>query len=94
MKAMLYLSGKSDPVAVFDEVTIVEMNDNHTAAPYRITYKSAQLNSGKTMLELHRDEKMDLKLDDGRSCAVLLQHSSLDMDGNAVGVMRVMGEFS
>lgn len=94
MKAMLYLSGKKDPVAVFDEVKIIEMNDNHTAAPYRITYKSSELNSGKTMLELHRDEKMDLKLDDGRSCAVLLQHSSLDMDGNAVGVMRVLGEFS
>ncbi len=91
---MLYLNGKKDPVAVLDEVKIVEMNDNHTAAPYRITYKSSSLNSGKTMLELHRDEKMDLKLDDGRSCAVLLQHSSLDMDGNAVGVMRVMGDFS
>lgn len=94
MKAMLYLNGKNEPVAVFDEVKIIEMNDNHTASPYRITYKAGSLNSGKTMIELHRDEKMDLKLDDGRSCAVLLQHSSLDMEGNAVGVMRVLGDFS
>lgn len=89
MKAMLYLKNKPDPVATLD-VNLIKMNDNHTAAPYRITYKSPGLNAGKTMLELHRDEKMQLKLDDGRACSVLLQHTSLDMEGNAVGVLRVL----
>lgn len=92
MKATLYLTGENIPVAEFDEVKLIEMNDNHQAAPYRITYKAESLNSGKTMLELQRDEKMTIKLDDGRSGEVLLQHSSMDMDGNAVGVLRVLGE--
>lgn len=92
MKAMLFHKDLQNPVAVFDEVQLVEMNDNHTSAPYRITYKAESLNSGKTMLELHRDESMTLKFDDGRTCSVLLQHSSLDMEGNAVGVLRVLGE--
>ena len=94
MKAMMYLPGKSDPVAVFDEVNIIEMNDNHRLSPFRITYKSRKLNASKIMLELHRDSKMTLKLDDGREASVLLQHSSLDMEGNAVGVLRVLGDFS
>ncbi|MEM7127371.1 MAG: hypothetical protein AAF702_13645 [Chloroflexota bacterium] len=92
MKAMLYHTDQNKPVAVFDEIKLIEMNDNHAAAPYRITYKAEGLNSGKTMLELHRDEKMTLKMDDGRSCDVLLQHSSLDMEGNAVGVLRVLSD--
>ncbi|MBV7331361.1 hypothetical protein KFU94_24615 [Chloroflexi bacterium TSY] len=94
MKAMLYMLGNKNPVATFDEVNLIEMNDNHQAAPYRFTYKTQSLNAGKTMLELHRDEKMTLKLDDGRVCNVLLQHSSLDMEGNAVGVLRVLGDIS
>lgn len=94
MKAMLYMPPKKDPVAVLDEVAIVEMNDNHTASPLRITYKSGKLNAGKTMLELHRDEKMQLKLEDGRLCNVLVQHTSLDMQGNAVGVLRVLGDLT
>ena len=93
MKAMLYMQNSEDPVAIFDEVTISEMNDNHRRSPFRIMYKSKQLNSSKIMLELYRDNKMRLKLEDGRSCEVLLQHSSIDMQGNAVGVMRVLGEF-
>jgi hypothetical protein len=90
MKAMLYMPNKPDPVAVFEEVSIVKMNDNHSADPYRITYKSPRLNAGRTMIELHRDAKMTLKLEDGRVCQVLLQHSSLDSKGNAVGVLRVL----
>ncbi|MEZ4657581.1 MAG: hypothetical protein R2911_08420 [Caldilineaceae bacterium] len=94
MKAMLYMSGAKDPVGVFDEVNIVTMNDNHKAAPQRITYKTQRLNVTKKMLELFRDEKMSLKLEDGRTCAVLLQHNSMDMQGNAVGVLRVLGDLS
>jgi hypothetical protein len=90
MKAMLYLPNKTEPVAVFDEVNIVKFNDNHRAAPLRITYKAARLNAGKTMVELHRDAKMVLKLEDGRTCQVLLQHNSMDSQGRAVGVLRVL----
>ena len=94
MKAMLFLNDKEKPVAVLDEVTLVAMNDNHKSYPERITYKSHKLNASKTMIELHRDEKMVVKLEDGRSGSVLLQHTSLDMEGNAVGVLRVLGELS
>lgn len=90
MKAMLYLQDQSDPVAVLDEVQIVTMNDNHKGAPHRVTYKAKKLNASRTMLELHRDLKLTLKLEDGRDASVLLQHSSLDMQGNAVGVLRVL----
>ena len=90
MKAMLYLPDKQDPVAIFEEVQVVKFNDNHTTAPYRITYKSPRLNAGKTMVEMVRDSKMKLKLEDGRTCNVLLQHSSIDSTGNAVGVLRVL----
>ena len=91
---MLYLKGGNDPIAVFDEVKIITMNDNHTKAPQRITYKTRSLNTGKTMVELRRDQKMTVKLDDGRYCDVLLQHSSLDMEGNSVGVLRLLGELT
>jgi hypothetical protein len=94
MKAMLFLNNQETPVAVLDETTVVAMNDNHKSAPVRITYKSYRLNSSKTMIELHRDEKMVVKLEDGRSGSVLLQHTSLDMEGNAVGVLRVLGDLS
>jgi hypothetical protein len=90
MKAMMYLPDKKDPVAVFDHVEIVQMNDNHKLAPSRIFFRTRRLNAGKTMVELHRDAKMTLKLDDGRTCSVLLQHSSLDAKGSSVGVMRVL----
>ena len=94
MKATLFLNNKETPVAELDEVTVVAMNDNHKQDPVRITYKSHKLNASKTMIELHRDEKMVLKLEDGRSGSVLLQHTSLDMEGNAVGVLRVLGDLS
>lgn len=93
MKAMLFLSGKEEPVAVFDEVTVIKMNNNHSVSPTRVSYKSKQLSSGKTMVELFRHEKMRLQLEDGQEAEVLLTHSSLDMEGNAIGVLRVLGDF-
>jgi hypothetical protein len=90
MQAMLYMLNHTDPVAVLDEVQIVKFNDNHTNSPYRINYKSRRFNAGKIMVELHRDWEMRLRLDDGRECKVVLQHSSIDMKGNAVGVLRVL----
>ena len=94
MKAMMYLEGKDSPVAVLDEIKIIEMNDNHRESPVRITFLSKQLSASKVMTELFRDAKMLLKLDDGRECTVLLQHSSLDLEGRAVGVLRVLGEIA
>jgi len=94
MKAMLYLPNKAEPVAVLEEVEIVHFNQNNHASPYRINYKSTRLNAGKTMVEMERDSKMTLKLEDGRTCNVLLQHSSFDSKGNAVGVLRVLGDIA
>ena len=94
MKAMLYMPNKPEPVAIFDEVEIVSMNQSNHTVPYRITFKSPRLNAGKTMVEMQRDSKMTLKLEDGRSCNVLLQHSSFDAKGNAVGVLRVLGDIT
>jgi hypothetical protein len=91
MKAMLYLPNKPDPVAIFEEVEIVHMDQSNHYEPYRVTFKTPRLNAGKTMVEMERDSKMTLRLEDGRSCDVLLQHSSLDSKGNAVGVLRVLG---
>ena len=90
MKAIMFIPGRDDPAAVFDEVNIVKMNDNHLDSQYRIFYKSRKLNASKVMVELFRDAKMTLKLEDGRQASVMLQHSSLDMEGNAVGVLRVL----
>ena len=94
MKAVLYMADNEEPVAVFDNVNIVKMNDNHTREPYRIAYSSAKINACKTMVEMHRDSKMKLELEDGRTCSVLLQHASMDSQGNAVGVLRVLGGLS
>lgn len=91
MKAMLYIQNKKDPVAVLDDVKIIKMNDNHTQSLYRIAFSTARLNAGPTMLELHRDEKLLIRMDDGREANVLLQHTSIDSKGNAVGVLRVLG---
>lgn len=94
MKAMLYLSGKEEPAAVLDEVNIVTFNDNHKDSPVRVSFKTRKFNAGKTMTELHRHDKMQLRLEDGRGADVLLQHSSLDMEGNTIGVLRVLGEIA
>ena len=90
MKATLTMQGQKDPVAVLDEVKIVSFNDNHKRSPTRVTYKSKTLNASKLITELHRDSRLTLTLEDGRSGGVVLQHSSLDMQGNFVGVMRVI----
>lgn len=93
MKAELYMQGKEEPVALFDEVKVVELNDNHPLAPYRIFYRSQRLNATKVMVELYRYDKLSLKLEDGRRCDVILQHTSMDVkNGNAVGVFRVLGD--
>jgi hypothetical protein len=90
MKATLYMEESSKPVAELDEVKVVQMNDNHSKFDRRIFFKSSKLNASKVMAELHRDQKMTLVLDDGRSASVLLQHQSLDMQGNAVGSLTVL----
>ena len=94
MKAMLFMANSESPAAVLDEVAVVEFNDNHKGAPIRITYKSKKFNASKTMLELHRHDKLTVKLEDGREAGVLLQHASLDGEGNAVGVLRVLDDWT
>jgi hypothetical protein len=94
MKAMLYLPHKPDPVSVLEEVEVVHLNQSNHYSHYLINYKSPRLNAGKTMVEMERDSKMILKLEDGQSCDVVLQHSSIDSKGNAVGVLRVLGDFT
>ncbi len=91
MKGMLYFPSQDEPVAVLDDVKLIHYDDNHKAAPARAFYKSSRLNAGRTMLELQRDDRMVLKLDDGSGANVVLQHSSMDADGNSVGVLRVLG---
>ncbi|MCY4081721.1 MAG: hypothetical protein OXF54_15870 [Caldilineaceae bacterium] len=93
MKAMLYLDQVVEPVAVLDDVKIVEFgSDNHPEGHRtRIYYHTSNLNAGKTMVELHRDRKMTVKLEDGRSASALITHASLDASGRFVGVLRVLG---
>ena len=87
MKGMLYLPGRAEPAAILDDVKVIAFNDNHTVAPVRIYYSTRNLNTGKAMLELVRDDRLQIKLDDGRSGNVLLQHQS-------VGLLRVLGRLS
>lgn len=96
MKATLYMEKIDGPVSVLDEVQIVEMDKpNHLEnSQYRIFFKTASLNATKTMVELHRDRKMMVKLEDGRTADALLTHSSFDLEGKAVGVLRVLGEIA
>jgi hypothetical protein len=93
MKAMLFLDRMDQPISVLDDVEIVEYKTNNHAdhSNYRIFYKTQQINATKTMTELHRDRRFLIKLEDGRTANALLQHASLDMQGNAVGVLRVLG---
>ncbi len=90
MKATLYMEESKKPVAEFEEVKVVALNDNHAKFNRKIFFKATQLNAGKVMTELHRDQKMTLVLEDGRSASVLLQHQSLDMQGKAVGSLTVL----
>ena len=93
MKAMLYLDQMGEPVAVLDDVKVVEFgSDNHPEDErVGIYYQTANLNATKTMVELHRDRKMTVKLEDGRSASALITHASLDAKGRFVGVLRVLG---
>ena len=93
MKAMLYLDQMVEPVAVLDDVKIVEFgSDNHPEGDRtRIYYHTNNLNATKTMVELHRDRKMTVRLEDGRSAPALITHASLDAKGQFVGVLRVLG---
>ncbi|MBX3053756.1 MAG: hypothetical protein KF753_19915 [Caldilineaceae bacterium] len=83
-------------VSVLDDVRIVKYGTtNHSDdSQMRIFFKTKALNATKTMVELHRDQKMTVKLEDGRTGSVLLAHSSLDSEGNAVGVLRMLGDLS
>ena len=91
MKATLYMEEDADkPVAQFDEVKVVELNDNHPQFNRKIFFKSSRLNASKVITELHRDRKMKLVLEDGRTASVLLQHQSLDTQGQAVGSLTVL----
>lgn len=93
MKAMLYTDKMDQAVSVLDDVRIVEYNStNHSEnSQTRLFFKTRALNASKTMVELHRDQKMTIKLEDGRTGSTLLAHSSMDSEGNAVGVLRLLG---
>jgi len=96
MKAMLYADKMEQAVSVLDEVRIVEYGSaNHgESGQMRLYFKTKALNATKTMVELHRDMKMTVKLEDGRTGSALLSHSSMDSEGHAVGVLRILGALS
>ena len=96
MKAMLYADKIDQAVSVLDDVRIVAYGStNHPEnSQVRLFFKTKALNATKTMVELHRDQKMTVKLEDGRTGSVLLAHSSMDNEGNAVGVLRMLGALS
>ena len=83
-------------VSILDDVRIVEYgSSNHPEnSQKRIFFKTKALNATKTMVELHRDQKMTVKLEDGRTASALLAHSSMDSEGQAVGVLRLLGPLS
>ncbi len=62
--------------------------------PIRVSYSTKKLNTGKTLTEMQRTRTLVLKLEDGREANVVFQHSSMDMEGNLVGVLRVVGDFT
>ena len=96
MKAMLYASQIEQAVSVLDDVRIVEYGSTNHADDSQVCifFKTKALNATKTMVELHRDQKMTVKLEDGRTASVLLAHSSIDSEGQAVGVLRLLGALS
>lgn len=96
MKAMLYAEKMDKPVSILDDVRIVEYGSTNHAenSQTRLFFKTKALNATKTMVELHRDRKMTVKLEDGRTGSALLAHSSMDSEGNAVGVLRLLGSLS
>lgn len=96
MKAMLYVSRVEQAVSVLDDVRIVEYGSTNHAddSQVRLFFKTKALNATKMMVEMHRDQKMTVKLEDGRTGSVLLAHSSIDSEGQAVGVLRMLGALS
>jgi hypothetical protein len=47
----------------------------------------------KKGLEMYRNLRLELRLDDGRRAPVVLQHESVTPDGKIAGVLRVVGEW-
>lgn len=90
MKGTLYLQDKL--LAQLDE-TRVSVFKTHSVDPIRVSYSTKKLNVGKSLTELHRGRVLTLKLDDGRAAQVVYQHASIDVQGNLVGVLRVLGDF-
>lgn len=92
MKAMLYLDKMDEPVSVLDDIQVIQYTSpNHKdVTNTRIFYRTKSLNAGKTMVELHRDRKLTVRLEDGRTGHALLAHSSMDSEGHAVGVLRML----
>jgi len=96
MKAKLYVDRVDEEVSILDDVRIVEYGSKNHAenSQVRLFFKTRALNTTKTMIELHRDHKMVVKLEDGRTGNALLAHSSMDSEGHAVGVLRLLDELS
>ncbi len=90
MKGILFLDDK--PVAQLDE-TRTTVFKTYDVDPIRVSYSTRKLNTGRALTEMHRTRTLVLRLEDGREANVMLQHSSLDMAGNMVGVLRVVGDF-
>ncbi len=90
MKGILFLDDQ--PVAQLDE-TRTTVFKTYDVDPIRVSYSTKKLNTGKTLTEMQRTRTLVLKMEDGRQADVVLQHSSLDMEGNLVGVLRVVGDF-
>ncbi len=91
MKGTLFLDNQ--PVAQLDE-TRVTVFKTYDVDPIRVSYSTRKLNTGKALTEMQRTRTLVLKLEDGREADVVFQHSSLDMEGNPVGVLRVVGDFT
>ncbi len=90
MKGILSLNGK--PLAQLDEVKVTVFK-TYEIDPIRVSYTSKALGIGKTFPELQRTKAMVLELDNGSQASVIFQHSSLDAQGQQVGVLRVLGDF-
>ncbi len=91
MKGTLSLNGR--PLAQLDAVTVTVFKTYETD-PIRVSYTSKALGIGKAFPELQRTRALELQLDDGRQASVIFQHASLDAQGQQVGVLRVLGDFT
>jgi len=91
MKGILFLDNEA--VAQLDE-TRTTVFKTYDVDPIRVSYRTKKLNTGKALIEMQRTRTLVLKLEDGRDADVVCQHSSMDMEGNLVGVLRVVGDFT